>query len=243
MLAARAALHIGAGRIFVGLLDGPHPPGYDPLQPELMLRNAESLMKHAGVWVVGPGLGQSSRALVLLHRLLDIARTHAAPSALVLDADALNLLAQEPALAEKFTTLSLATVITPHPLEAARLLHRSTADVQKNRLDAALQLSARFNTCAVLKGAGSVIAHHDHLNINLSGSPALATGGTGDVLAGALGALLAQFGCATLHKTVALGVFLHGQAGEALVSETRAPRLLTASEVLLRMRQRLNDGH
>jgi hydroxyethylthiazole kinase-like uncharacterized protein yjeF len=240
ILAARTALHLGAGRVFLGLLDGPQPPGYDPLQPELMMRSTESLLKHAGVWVVGPGLGQSTTARALLSQLLDITATRSAPDALLLDADALNLLAQDSELAEKFAELKMPTVITPHPLEAARLLGLTTEQIQADRMGAAQQLSQRFNTCAVLKGAGSVIAHQDQLSINLSGGPALATGGTGDVLAGALGALLAQFGCESLHQTVALGVFLHGQTVEPLGLEKRNPRLLTASEVMLRIKQRLN---
>ncbi len=241
ILAARTALHLGAGRVFLGLLEGPQPPGYDPLQPELMMRSTESLLTHAGVWVVGPGLGQGSKACTLLNQVLDIAATLSTPDALVLDADALNLLTQDPDLAEKFAGLKRPSVITPHPLEAARLLGLTTEQIQADRISAAEQLSERFNTCTVLKGAGSVIAHQGELSVNLSGGPALATGGTGDVLAGTLGALLAQFGCESLHQTVALGVFLHGQSVEPLGLEKRSPRLLTASEVMLRIKHRLND--
>jgi hydroxyethylthiazole kinase-like uncharacterized protein yjeF len=258
VLAGRAAVCLGAGRVFLGLLDGPHPPGYDSGQPELMLRHAEALADHGGIWCMGPGMGQSDRARTLLKQLLthwlDIPKK--APDGLVLDADALNLLAADPSLAVKFKQLQMPKVITPHPLEAARLLGCKLHTVQADRLEAARSLTHLLDAVTVLKGMGSIINSATKQAINLSGGPALASGGTGDVLAGALAALLAQMLSQSHSQQIRLAeknphaaydasrlaVFLHGACCDQLTGENAPPMLLTASELPHRMRAVLQEN-
>lgn len=186
LLAGRAALHAGAGKVLLGQLD-PDGPRVDPLRPELMLRGYEaSLLVQADVLAVGPGLGQSDAA----HAAVAAALASARP--LLLDADALNLLAGDPALATSAAQRQLPTVLTPHPSEAARLLGCSTAAIQAQRFDAATALAQRFAATVVLKGAGSLVAEHARSAIHTGGSAAMANAGQGDVLSGLIAALLAQ---------------------------------------------------
>ncbi|MDM0013134.1 NAD(P)H-hydrate dehydratase [Variovorax sp. J22P168] len=186
LLAAGAALAAGAGRVFVAPLDRNVPP-LDPMRPELMLRDPAALDLRALSVVCGCGGGDAVAAV--LPRLL------AEAGSLVLDADALNAIARDAGLQALLTARrddGLATVLTPHPLEAARLSGTNTAAVQADRLGAAAALVARFGAVVVLKGSGTVIAGPDELAaINLSGNARLATAGTGDVLAGMVGAALA----------------------------------------------------
>ncbi len=233
VLCARAALHLGAGKIWIGLAT-PAPPAVDWTQPELMLRRAADVLEAAPTaMVVGPGLGTDERARALLMRALSL------PVPLVLDADALNLLATEAELARTIAARTHATALTPHPAEAARLLATTTAAVQEDRLCAALALAAKFHAGVVLKGAGSVLAFADGAwAINSSGNPGLASGGTGDVLTGMLGALFAQ-GIA-LNDALACAVCLHGAAADALVAAGVGPLGLTASEVAPAARRLLN---
>lgn len=197
LLAARAALHGGAGRVFVGLLqpdDAPSTPGWDPVCPELMFRRPALLLDahflHSSTVVCGCGGGTA--VAPLLPALL-----HGAPR-LVLDADALNALAGTPEWHDRLRSRAQRgwiTVLTPHPLEAARLLGTDTAAVMADRLAAAQTLSERFQSVCVLKGSGTVMAAPGRAPlINPSGNAALATAGTGDVLAGWLGSTLATPG-------------------------------------------------
>lgn len=208
LLAGQAALHAGAGRVFVALLGADAgTTTWDPTTPELMLRTPERLwqdntLAHAGV-VCGCGGGEAVREV--LPRVLEQAHR------LVLDADALNHLALDPGLQSVLRARAAhghATVLTPHPLEAARLLGTSSAHVQAHRLRAAHELAARFQCVVVLKGSGSVIAAPGQPPaINPTGNARLATAGTGDVLAGLIGAALASPGvnvweacCAAVHQ-------------------------------------------
>ena len=231
ILAARAALYCGAGRVYAVFLE--HAPAFDSAQPELMLRDARQFDAGSSVLVVGPGLGQSRDAHDLLAQALN------APNPVVLDADALNLIAAEPGLQQKVARRKSATLMTPHPLEAARLLDQSTAEIQASRLQAAQRLAQRFNATVILKGSGSVIAQPDaETVINPTGNPALATAGTGDVLAGICGALLAQGWPA---REAALGAtWLHGKAADDLVQQGIGPIGLAACELLPAMRAALN---
>jgi len=207
LLAARAALRLGAGRVFVDCIGAPELR-VDPVQPELMFRPYATL---SGVecMVVGCGLGSDGNARAALA--WSLAGSHA----LVVDADALNLLAAEPTLRQALQQRTACTVLTPHPLEAARLLGRAANDVQADRIDAARRLAREFNAVVVLKGAGTVIAAPDgRTAINPTGSPALASAGTGDVLAGMLGALLAQ-GFEPWAAVLA-AVWLHGTSVRGL---------------------------
>ncbi|MCJ0763005.1 NAD(P)H-hydrate dehydratase [Variovorax terrae] len=187
LLAGSASLHGGAGRVFVALLDG-GSLGVDPGRPELMLRAPDALDLRAMTVVCGCGGGKAVRAV--LPRVLSLA------ARAVLDADALNAIAADPQLQmllQARTRRGLPTVLTPHPLEAARLLGLSTAQVQADRLAAARRLAGQHGGVVVLKGSGTVIAAPGRLpSINPTGNARLATAGTGDVLAGLLGARLAS---------------------------------------------------
>jgi hydroxyethylthiazole kinase-like uncharacterized protein yjeF len=228
LLAARAATMAGAGRVFVQCL-GAAPP-FDALQPELMLRPGWSAGPGVSSATVVAGCGGGEAVAGVLPRLLS-----AAPR-LLLDADALNAVAGDASLATLLAARAARgapTVLTPHPLEAARLLATSTAEVQADRLAAARELAARTGAVVVLKGSGTVVATPGGvLSINATGSAALASGGTGDVLAGALGGLWsagADAGDAAVDLAVA-AVAWHGAAAEGL---TRGPR--PASTLIARM--------
>ena len=201
-----------------------------------MLRDAaEVLERTLDALVIGPGLGTGETA----RRLLDGALRLETP--LVIDADALNLIASDAALSAAVAARSLPTVLTPHPAEAARLAGLRTSDIQANRVDAALVLARRLNAAVVLKGTGSVLAYPGgSWAINGSGNPGLASGGTGDVLAGMLGALLAQ-GIA-VDEALPLAVCVHGAAADALVAQGVGPLGLTASELAPAARRLLNDA-
>jgi len=184
VLAATAALHAGAGRVILSLLSGQaseHAP------PDLMQRDWQRLDLEQLHVVCGCGGGEAIRA----HMPEVLQRS----AQLVLDADGLNAVADDPSLQNMLSQRAelKPTVITPHPLEAARLLKTSTAQVQSNRLQAAQDLAALFKCTVVLKGSGTVIAAPGQTScINTSGNGRLAIGGTGDVLAGLVGARMAQ---------------------------------------------------
>jgi hydroxyethylthiazole kinase-like uncharacterized protein yjeF len=155
------------------------------------------------VLAVGPGLGQGVRA----HALLEAALT--APCPLVLDADALNLLAGSPDLANRAARRSHPTLLTPHPGEASRLLGLTVAEIQANRIEAACNMSRQYRAGIALKGAGTVIAHPDgRYAINTSGGPWLAQAGSGDRLTGMVGALLGQG--MNAGDALEAAVWLHG---------------------------------
>lgn len=208
LLAASAALHAGAGRVFAALLDG-GAMTVDAAQPELMFRQPEHLDFAALHLACGCGGGQAVREV--LPRALSTARS------LVLDADALNAIAADPqllALLRARSARNRPTVLTPHPLEAARLLGQSAAQVQADRLGAAQQLVEATGAVVVLKGSGTVIAAPGHApRINPTGSARLATGGTGDVLAGWIAALLAQGEDAL--EAASGAVYAHGAVADA----------------------------
>lgn len=232
LLAARSALRLGAGKVFADFLGAPGL-AFDPLQPELMLRPG-ALPPGVDVLVAGCGLGTEAAA----HARLEHALAH--DGALVLDADALNLLAADAQLRLALGARArCSTVLTPHPGEAARLAGLSTRAVQENRVRAALDLAQRLACIVVLKGAGSVIAvpagDAGRYFVNPTGGPALASPGTGDVLAGMIGALAAQAPSGAdadsraqaLLQAVLAAVWLHGQAA----ADFGAQSGLTASEI------------
>lgn len=234
LLAARAGLKLGAGRVFVGLLQA---LAVDPLQAELMLRAPDDALAQATAAVVGPGLGESAAAVEILRRVL-LSETGAC-NPLLLDADALNLLAAHPVLAARIARRAGSTLITPHPAEAARLLASSTDEVQADRVGAALKLAQRFKAHVALKGCGTVIAHHDgRWRINATGNPGLASGGSGDVLSGMAGALLAQGWPAAAALSCA--VLLHGAAADVLAAADAGPIGIAAGELIPVARTLLN---
>ena len=233
VLAGRAAMRTGAGKVLLGLAARTHP-ALDWNAPELMLRNADTaLAGGADACVIGPGLGTAAAARMCVERAL------ALDVPLVLDADALNLLAVNPELRTAAQRRSAPTLATPHPGEAARLLSSDVAAVQSDRLAAGLKLARELRAHVVLKGSGSVLAHPDgSWDINTSGGPALASAGTGDVLAGVLGSMLAQ----GLDAKTALryAVCLHGAAADTLVARGIGPIGLAASELADAARELIN---
>jgi ADP-dependent NAD(P)H-hydrate dehydratase / NAD(P)H-hydrate epimerase len=203
ILAATAALHAGAGRVFLSLLGD----CTNTLAPDLMQRPWTQLELEHLVVVCGCGGGQTVKTV-----LDDVL---ARSDHLVLDADGLNATAQEEAWAQALRQRGFqqTTVITPHPLEAARLLKKDTQHVQHHRLESAQALAETFNCVVVLKGSGTVItAPGQTPRINTSGCGKLAIGGTGDVLAGLIGARMAQgmsawsAACSAVHQ--------HGQLAD-----------------------------
>ena len=240
LLAARAGLLCGAGKVRAGLLS-PEAPAVDFAHPELMLGTVDDAMA-ADVIVAGPGAGQSPSAtsVSMFERTVLPALINSAKP-IVLDADALNAVAFNATLESDLAARSKgATILTPHPGEAARLLHQDNDKVNGDRLAAALALARRFNANVVLKGAGSICASPDgSWAINTTGNPGLASGGSGDVLAGMVGAMLAQ----ALEPSRALryAVCLHGAAADACVARGNGPAGLTASEVALEARVVLNE--
>lgn len=234
LLAARAALLIGAGRIYAAAL-AENAPSVDVLHPEIMFRQAVEIarLSQLDCLIIGPGLGHSPQAIQLLECWLQ------QPVPLLLDADALNLIAVHAHLAAVTKNRKADTIITPHPGEAARLLACNATDIQQNRTESALELAELLHAKCVLKGSNSVCAHHDgSWFINTTGNPGLASGGTGDVLSGIISGLVAQG--LTGFDALKLGVYIHGAAADALVSKNIGPIGMTASEVALEARNVLN---
>jgi hydroxyethylthiazole kinase-like uncharacterized protein yjeF len=234
LIAGRAALKCGAGRVYLGLLT-PHPPYIDDAQPELMLRKPAALLEKGlvNVLVAGPGMGKADSARKLLRTAL------AAPGPVVLDADALNMIAASRALAASLAKRKAATILTPHPAEAGRLLGATTDGVQADRIASARAIAQRYRGLVVLKGNGSVIAAPDgKFWINPSGNPGMASAGMGDALSGMIAALIAQ-GAEPLQALLA-GVYLHGAAADTLVASGGGPAGITASEVIDQARVLLN---
>ena len=234
LLAARAALRLGSGRVRLGLLDA-RAPTFDAGQPELMLNTPQFVLgNELSALACGPGLGRSEEARQLLKTAC------ARNIALLLDADALNLLAVEGELQLALATREAPTLLTPHPAEAARLLDCSVAAVEAERLAAAVEMASHYRAWVVLKGCGTVIATPDGgLYLNATGNPGLATAGSGDVLSGIVTALLAQ-GWPPLVALLA-GVHLHGAAADALVAQGCGPLGLTAGELIDSARACLNQ--
>jgi hydroxyethylthiazole kinase-like uncharacterized protein yjeF len=217
-LAARAALAAGAGRVYVDVL-GEAGVSHDALRPELMLRQGFAIAPAAlaaSLVICGCGGGESVRT-VLPALLSHVPR-------LVLDADALNAVAADAQLQQRLRARAArghVTVLTPHPLEAARLLGLSAAQVQADRIAAATQIATAFDSVVVLKGSGTVVAAARRTpGLNVTGSAALASAGTGDVLAGWLGGHWSQLavhgGANAAFDAARSAVYLHGQAADTV---------------------------
>ncbi|PRC91655.1 NAD(P)H-hydrate dehydratase [Solimicrobium silvestre] len=233
ILAARAALYSGAGRTVASFVEA--TPNFDAQQPELMCRPAQQVQFNPDtVVVIGPGLGNSIASFDLVSRAL------LSTSPLIIDADALNLMAQQPALHALCNGRDkLSTLLTPHPLEAARLLGCSVEIIQADRISAAKKLARQYSSVVILKGSGSIIAHPDgNMVINPTGNAGLASGGTGDVLGGVCGALMAQH--KNMWQAALAATYLHGTAADSLVALGIGPIGLCASELLVEIRKQLN---
>ena len=244
LLAARAAQAAGAGRVFVDWLqDALQAPGIDVMHPELMVQRGKSLSEPAVLKAatVVCGCGGGSVVRDRLPRLLSLA------GRLVLDADALNALATDAQLMKQLRQRhgrAQATVLTPHPLEAARLLACEVAQVQSDRMYAARALAEMTACVVVLKGSGSITAAPGHIpHINCTGNASLASGGTGDVLAGWLGGCWAQAGWATglrqaQELELAFATASQAVADHGSVAEPESTAALAASGLIERLHRR-----
>ena len=223
-LASMAALRTGAGLVSVAT----HPSNVSAVLakvPEAMVRGFQSptrdlvqLMTRATCIVIGPGLGQSSWGEDMLSRSLEAGKP------LVVDADALNI------LAHRNWTVPQDCILTPHPGEAAKLLGTRTIGINKNRPDSAVELSSRHRCTVVLKGAGTLVAKEGRLHgVCAIACSALATAGSGDVLSGVIGAARAQDLPAV--TAASLGVWLHGSAGIRAMSSANG-RSVIASDII-----------
>ena len=234
ILAARSALHSGAGRVYAAALGNAQSsaPTLDPMQPEIMFRDPASLRDAPLTALgVGPGLGRTDVSRAVLASALDF------EGPLILDADALVLL---PDLINAVTERHAPSLLTPHPGEAAALLNTDIPTVEADRIHAAKEIAVRYHATIVLKGCGSIIATPDgRWWINTTGNPGMATAGMGDVLTGITTALLAQ-GMAP-EQALCAAVWLHGAAGDVCVESGEGPLGLTASEVILAARTLLNS--
>ncbi len=231
LLAAEAALRCGAGLVSV-VTRSEHVPALLSHRPEIMAHavasqeDLQALLARADVVAIGPGLGQSAWG----RGLFDAAMASEQPR--VIDADALNLLAQAPRM------LRPQDVLTPHPGEAARLLDCDTAEIQRDRLAAALALCERYGAQVVLKGAGTIIASPTALPVVIgAGNPGMAVGGMGDLLTGCIAGLLAQ-GLSPRDAATA-GALLHSAAGDAAARED-GERGLLPSDLLPQLRRLAN---
>jgi len=225
-LAARAAGRSGAGLVTLATrLD--HAPLVSAAAPEVMAHGIESayeltsLLERATVVAVGPGLGQGAWGRELFSRLAESSLP------MVVDADGLNLLAQDPLHRDDW-------ILTPHPGEAARLLNCTTAEIVADRFGAAAAIVEKFGGVCVLKGAGTLVQTHGAVPLVCrGGNPGMASGGMGDLLTGVIGALLAQG--LTLADAARLGVAMHAAAGDTAARQG-GERGMLASDLLPRLR-------
>jgi ADP-dependent NAD(P)H-hydrate dehydratase / NAD(P)H-hydrate epimerase len=229
-LAAESALRVGAGLVTVAV----HPSSLGAVaeRPELMtvgmasFTDLEPALKRADVVALGPGLGQSPWAMGIYAAAL------ASGKPLIMDADALNLLALNPLARDGW-------VLTPHPGEAARLLGMSSGDIQRDRLAAITAIQARYGGVVVLKGAGSLVdAGPGHGWICDRGNPGMATAGMGDVLTGVIAGIAAQ--CENLALAARAGVLVHAEAGDRAAVD--GERGLIASDVISELRACVNPA-
>lgn len=232
ILAAEAALRVGAGLVSI-ITQPAHITACASRCPEAMVHGWDSqdqsviehLLQRVSVIVLGPGLGQSAWSHALWQRFIQ------APQPKIIDADALNLLAQIPRQSSNW-------VLTPHPGEAARLLACSVKDIQADRVQAVHAIQARYGGICVLKGAGTLVC--DGISPDYlchAGNPGMASGGMGDVLSGVLGGLLAQYPN-DLFKIVAFAVFVHATAADRAAKQ--GERGMLACDVIKELREVVN---
>jgi NAD(P)H-hydrate epimerase len=228
-MTGEAAARIGAGLVSVATRPE-HIAAVNSMRPELMchgikkINNLNALLTRATVIALGPGLGQSLWSKKLFQKTL----TSALPK--VLDADALNLLAQKPSYRENW-------ILTPHPGEAARLLKTTVAHIQADRTTAARQLQKQYGGVIVLKGSNSIVINTDgNITTCPFGNPGMASGGMGDVLTGIIAGLLAQG--LTFFQAAESGVFLHAIAGDEAAKD--GERGMLAMDLMPYLRKNIN---
>jgi hydroxyethylthiazole kinase-like uncharacterized protein yjeF len=240
LLAGRAALHAGAGWVILDFIDDRAISVLSD-QPELMLRTGQIgdvTQIHPDVIAIGPGLGQGSLAEQLLLESLQ------STAFLVIDADALNLIAANSQLLKELKARpSLSTVLTPHPGEAANLLKQTTEQIQADRELAIQKLVELTGSIVVLKGHHTLVyASQQSIQVCLRGNPGMGVGGMGDVLTGITAAILAQGIRHNLnaYEATCLAVELHSCAADNLLNQGVGPIGMTPSEVLLEVRNLIN---
>jgi len=244
VLAGQAALYSGAGWVVLMMLDA-KSAHLVPAQPELMVHAAHSMQPRPAlqqiqpdVIAIGPGMGQSADAVEWLKAVLSW------PVPLVIDADGINLLSAKLELFKALQVRRYATTLTPHPGEAARLLGCSSVQVQNDRLKSLSDLVELTQAVVVLKGQHTLIGSPEHRTAQcMQGNPALAVGGTGDVLTGCMAALLAQGIKHGIDHWQASGmaVQLHAVAADKLVRKGIGPIGLTPSELVRELRECINQ--
>ena len=254
LLTAKSALHSGAGYTMLCMLDS-HSAHALAEQPELMIESAHvSNLAHdptlhlqriqPNVIAIGPGLGSSSLAKAWLRTVLTSYTLLPSLGAIVFDADALNLIAADEGLGTALQNCKLPCILTPHPGEAARLLHRSNAEIQADRTGSLSALAAWSKQIVVLKGQHTLIGSPiEATRVCNRGNPGLAVGGTGDVLTGLIASLVAQGIDKNLTPwdAACLGVEVHALAADRLLAQLGGPIGMTPSELILEIRQVLND--
>lgn len=210
ILAAMAAAYLGCGKVWACFNQASLPFALIENRPEIMLATTDKMPRQIDTYAIGCGMGLEKSGE---KWLLDLLQTHP-NTPMLLDADALTLLSRSPLL-QTAAKAHHRLILTPHPAEAARLLDCTTADIQADRSTAAQTLAKTFGAQVVLKGCGSLIAAPDgSILTNRSGNPGLATAGSGDVLSGIIGSLLAQN--IPINTAVGAGVWLHGAAADIL---------------------------
>lgn len=230
-LAAEAALRVGAGKVSIATRPE-HVTAVNASRPEIMcheVREADDLMpllERANVVVIGPGLGKTPWAQALLDCVLESRKP------MLLDADALNLLANNPQQSDHW-------VLTPHPGEAGRLLNEKCKSLQTDRIKHILRLQQHYGGVCVLKGAGSLVCDpSSSISLCNAGNPGMATGGMGDVLSGIIGGLIAQG--LSLSDAARLGVWVHAIAGD-LAARSGGERGLLPTDLFPYLRECIND--
>ncbi|MFN3234905.1 MAG: NAD(P)H-hydrate dehydratase [Gammaproteobacteria bacterium] len=233
-LAALAALRSGAGLVSVATHPA-HAATLNVSHPEMMCHGIESandltaLIEKADVIVLGPGLGQDDWAKQCFNEAVQANKPK------VIDADALNLLAQQPMSFDKTSV-----VLTPHPGEASRLLNQSGEDVQRDRFQAIRVLQDKYHATCILKGAGTLIADHDaQLHLCTDGNPGMASGGMGDLLSGIIAGLVAQQ--FDFDMAVNAAVAVHAHAGDNVAKET-GERGVIATDLLPEIHRLVNPA-
>ena len=232
-LSGMAALRGGAGLVTVAVPAPVQPivAGFEPSYMTLALpatdggqfsraaiENLEKLVPQASAIACGPGWGQSNELVDVLRWLMQTAK-----QALVIDADALNLLSQDLELLDQ---TSGPRILTPHPGEFARLIKSDVPAVQRQRIDLAVEFAAKHRVVVLLKGAGTVVTDGTRVAVNRTGNSGMGTGGTGDVLTGLLTALLAQG--MEPFAAARLGAHWHGLAGDLAAAELSEPALIAS---------------
>lgn len=235
-LTSEAALRTGAGLVKVYCHDSARLT-VSASRPELMVETRTSQLSEQLKWssavVIGPGLGKDIWAQQTLQTVLEHCLKY--HKHIVVDADALNLVAENPTMSVPANL----SILTPHAAEAGRLLNMTAAQVETNRYQAATLLTQKFDAVALLKGAGSLVAAQDNTWVCQNGNPGMATAGMGDVLCGVLGALMAQ---GMSNRLSALyGVCLHSYAADLAAQENGEIGLL-ASDLFPYIRTLINRG-